>query len=180
MSDTAEWILRLQAGDAAAFEEIFAAYRDPAVRTAYLICGDRSLAEDIAQEAFVRCLLHIHGLKNPSCFRTWFYRILTRCAWEMMQKCRRICQWSEAAESSLPPVRDDYPSDRGCDAALISAINRLGVRQKTALVLHYFSGLSVKEIARATSSPEATVKTRLFAARQRLKKTLKEEGYERF
>lgn len=61
---------RMQAGDTAAFDEIFAAYSKTAVRTAALISGEKTLAEDIAQEAFVLCIIHIDELKNPLAFWT--------------------------------------------------------------------------------------------------------------
>ena len=172
--EIAALVERMQAGDEAAFDEIFAAYSKTAVRTAALISGDRNLAEDIAQEAFVLCIIHIGELKNPLAFRSWFFRILTRCAWKMPGRRMRETEWSDQV---LAPCPDRYPSDGGLqNEELRSALDKLGRKQRTAVVLYYFSELSIREIARVTSSPEATVKTRLFAARQRLKHTLERKG----
>lgn len=170
--DTAALVARMQAGDTAAFDEIFAAYQKTAVRTAALISGDTALAEDIAQEAFVQCILHIGALKDSLRFRPWFYRILTRCAWKVARSAPRA-DWNESLEDSLSPVTDVYPSEY---ADVYAALNRLSQRQRTAVILRYFNDLSLREIARATGVPEATVKTRLFAARRRLERILKEEG----
>lgn len=178
MEETAAWVRRMQDGDESAFDLLFSAHQSQALRTAWLICGNKALAEDVVQETFVLCLLHIRTLKNPLCFKPWFYRILTRCAWDFLKKSRRSCEWSENMERYLPSASDVYPSDRSGYESLYRALDRLSTKQKTAVVLFYFSGLSVKEIARATASPEATVKTRLFAARKQLQKLLKENGYE--
>ena len=170
MEEIASLVKRMQKGDESAFDEIFGAYCKTAVRTAALISGDSSLAEDIAQEAFVLCIIHIGELKNPLAFRSWFFRILTRCAWRMSDKRIQTSEWNDKA---LPPRPDVYPSDGGMqNEELRTALKKLGRKQRTAVVLYYFNELSVREIAHATSSPEATVKTRLFAARQRLKGAL--------
>lgn len=178
MDETAAWVQRMQNGDESAFDLLFTAYQRKALRTAWLICGDRAMAEDVVQESFVLCLMHICSLKDPSRFRPWFYRILTRCARNFLKKSRRRCEWSEDMERYLPAASDAYPSNRPGYDGLYRALDRLGVRQKTAVVLFYFSNLSIREIAEATASPAATVKTRLFAARKRLQQLLKEESHE--
>lgn len=168
--EIAALVKRMQAGDTAAFDEIFAAYSKIAVRTAALISGDSNLAEDIAQEAFVLCIIHIGELKNPLAFRSWFFRILTRCAWKISDRRMQASEWNDKV---LMPCPDHYPSDGGVqNEELLAALNQLGRKQRTAVVLYYFNELSIREIARATACPEATVKTRLFAARQRLRRAL--------
>ena len=76
----------------------------------------------------------------------------------------------------LPPVFDSYPSEqRAMYEKLYAAIDSLGQKQRTTLILYYFNDFSIKEIAQITSSLEATVKSRLFAAKSRLRKALAEE-----
>ena len=170
-------VKRMQAGDEAAFDEIFAEHCNTAVRTAALISGDSSIAEDIAQEAFILCIIHICELKNPLAFRSWFFRILTRCAWRISDRRVQISEWDDKV---LTPCPDVYPSDGGMqNEELRNALNKLGRKQRTAVVLYYFNELSIREIAHVTSSPEATVKTRLFAARQRLKRALERKEKKR-
>lgn len=177
MEDMAAWVVQLQAGEEAAFDEIYAAYRKQAVRTAALISGDAHLAEDIAQDAFVICYEHIGKLKDPNRFRAWFFRILTRCAWQTMKRRGKTTDLDETAQDLLHSAPDSYPSHRRAEyEKLYCALDQLGTKQKTTVILHYFSRLSIREIAHATSAPEATVKTRLFAARRRLQKTLNQKG----
>ena len=180
-------VRQLQAGDESAFDDLFTIYQKQAVRTAALIMGDAALAEDVAQETFILCLLHIKELREPSRFRPWFFRTLTRCAWKAMQDKLPAIDWSEALEQVLSSAPDQYPSEKTATyERLYSALDRLGRKQRTTVILYYFNDLSIKEIAQATGSLEGTVKTRLFAARRKLKRALDEEPqkgeviYERF
>ena len=90
IEETAALVRQMQAGNTAAFDEIYAAYERKAVRTAALICGEVSLAEDVTQEAFVTCLLQIEKLQNPYCFSSWFFKILIRCAWKQIKKKQKL------------------------------------------------------------------------------------------
>ena len=166
-------VRRLQAGEENAFDELFALYQKQAVRTAALITGDVALAEDVAQEAFVLCLLHIKELREPSRFRPWFFRTLTRSAWKAMQEKLPSVGWGDALEQA---AADAYPSEKAASyEKLYRALDGLGKKQRTTIILYYFNDLSVREIAEVTGSLEGTVKTRLFAARRRLKQVLEAE-----
>lgn len=174
--ETAAWVRRMQMGDETAFDSLFAVYQQKAVRTAALITGDVSLAEDITQEAFVICLLRMNCLREPERFQSWFFRILTRCAWKAMEKrARHSMGWGEEMEVLIPPVFDCYPSEKKAEyEKLYLALEGLGKKQRTTVILYYFNDLSIKEIAHITASLETTVKTRLFAAKKRLRQALQE------
>lgn len=175
---TAAWVRQMQAGDESAFDLLFAVYQRQAVCTAALITGDASIAEDIAQEAFVNCFLHIRELQDAERFRPWFFRILRRCAWKAAKRRTGMVsiQQEEGLEEILSPTVDSYPSERAVVyEKLYHALEGLGQKQRTAVVLYYFNDFSIREIAQATDSLEATVKTRLFAAKCRLKAVLEQE-----
>ena len=175
---TAAWVRQMQAGDESAFDALFAVYQRQAVCTAALLTGDASIAEDAAQEAFVNCFLHIRELQDAERFRPWFFRILTRCAWKAAKQKQSVVsiQQEEGLEAMLPPVTDSYPSERNAVyERLYDALEDLGQKQRTAVVLYYFNDFSIREIAQATDALEATVKTRLFAAKRRLKAVLEQE-----
>lgn len=177
VNETAAWVRRLQAGDDSAFDALFAAYQKQAVRTAALITGENALAEDVTQEAFVNCLLHIKELKEPMRFKPWFFRILTRCAWKTTEQRMPAVDWGEALEKALPAAADSYPSEKeAVYEKLYQALEGLGKKQRATIILYYFNDLSIREIAEATSSLEGTVKTRLFAAKRRLKRILEADG----
>ena len=140
IEETAALVRQMQAGNTDAFDEIFAAYEQKAVRTAALICGEVPLAEDIAQEAFVTCLLQIEKLQNPYCFSSWFFKTLIRCAWKQTKKKQKLMPAEEIlAEGAqgLPPVFDSYPSEQqAMYEKLYAAIDSLGQKQRTTLILY--------------------------------------------
>ncbi|MBM6828883.1 RNA polymerase sigma factor [Anaerotignum lactatifermentans] len=174
--NTAALVRRMQAGDSQAFSELFAGFYKKAVRTAALLCGREALAEDVAQETFVICLMRIEDLKNPYAFETWFWKILTRNVWRLSEKGGRMVPMEEYMESGAEmaaAVYDSYPSEKQAKYdTLYDAIEHLGPKLKTAVVLYYYNQLSIREIAVVTSSLEATVKSRLFLAKRQIRKRL--------
>ncbi len=174
-NDPAALARRFQAGDEAAFAELYELYKTPALRSAFLITGNHFDSENVLQETFWKCYRNLPRLKDPAKFKPWFYRILTRTAWEYCQKRDRETPVAEV----LPPDRQE-PADLAAEQAeaaetrreLLAAIDKLPWPQKTAVILYYYNELSVEEIAKATGCLTGTVKSRLFNARRNLKKNL--------
>lgn len=170
-----ELIILIQKGDLTAFDKIFEKYKDKAVRTAYLITGNRSICEDIAQEAFIQCYRHIGELRNPDGFRAWFYRILTRVAWKDGKAAAQ-----EVATDNIMEDANKINLDNSLEQQLRSETNRILYSQiallepklKTVVILYYFNDLSTKEVAKVVGCLEGTVKSRLHTARQKLRKRM--------
>ncbi len=170
--EDSDLILMIQQGKRDAFNQLFEKYKDEAVRTAFLVTGRRSICEDIAQEAFIQCYMHINDLQNPSGFRAWFYRILTRTAWKYGRSAGREIpteNMTEKAEESSEDLADEQYLASEKNRILYSEIDRLNSKLKAVIVLYYFNGFSTKEIAKISGCLEGTVKSRLFTARKRLK-----------
>lgn len=176
IDNSAELVMRLQKGDKSSFEKLFNLYKDKAVRTAYLITNNRALAEDITQEAFILCYFKIAALKDPSCFKTWFFRMLTRLAWKMSARekvsipVENIFEFAEAEDTTLVEgkiIEKEESKD------LMEAVKHLKTKQKITILLYYYNNFSVSEIAGIMGCFEGTVKSRLHAARKNLKKSIK-------
>jgi hypothetical protein len=84
--DKIDLIEHFQLGDMSSFSELYKLYSKPALGTAYLIAGQKSLAEDIVQESFIQCFHSIKTLKNIETFDVWFYKIVTRTGWRMVAR----------------------------------------------------------------------------------------------
>ena len=169
-------IEQLQKGDDSAFFLLYEAYKCSALRTAYLITGNQHTGEDILQETFVQCCLHIKELKDPTMFKSWFYKILTRTAWKFAKKEKKTVPVENIYETMEESFAEDSETNilqKEERKKLFSAINQLPVKQRTTVILYYYNELSVSEIAKITGSLEGTVKSRLFFARQKLYQTLK-------
>lgn len=184
MNET-DLIINIRNGDSDAFTKLYDLHKDKAVRTAYLIIGNRASAEDVAQEAFVKCYLEICKLQNPECFRTWFYRLLVRTAWKHAEIEKRSVPVEDVFEESRPSggrSTEQQYLDMVTSNILYEQVRRLDKKKRTAVMLYYYSGLSTKEIAQVMGCLEGTVKSRLHFARKTLKSNLeilqiKEDGY---
>lgn len=158
-----------------ALGELFEIYKNESFKYAYLISGSKHASEDIVQEAFISCYNNVKSLKNPKLFKSWFFKMLTRIAWRYAKKDKRLLPvdniFEKADEESIDTSIEQYLR-REENNNLRAEIERLDLKQKTVIVLYYFNGLTVKEIAKIMGCFEGTVKSRLHSARKKLKGNL--------
>ena len=108
-------------------------------------------------------------MKNPDWFRTWITRILINTANDERKKIISYAEFAEIHSAKEPAIS----TEERCD--LTAAIQQLPEKYKTVIILKYFSGFSVQEIAYTMNSPEGTVKAYLSRARKELRNILKED-----
>ncbi len=176
-------IHRCRCGDQRAFEELYHLYAQQALRTAYLISHDQILAENAAQETFVRVWNNIHQLREIEAFRTWFFRILVNTTRRFAQQEARI---KAVALENVGHKRDqsllapEAAAERNEEIAHVhTAIALLPEAQRLTLILRYYSGLTEAEIAQILGIPVGTVKSRLHTARMQLHEQLSDIGEKR-
>jgi len=142
----------MQQGDDTAFFIIYEKYKNAALRTAYLITGNRYTGEDILQETFVQCCLHIKELKDPATFKAWFYKILTRTAWKFAKKEKNAVPVENIFET-IESIEEDSEKvylQKEEREKLMNAINSLDIKQRITIILYYYNEMSVSEIAKVT------------------------------
>lgn len=177
--DLNETIRLCQLGDKEAFRTLFESVEKKAMSTAYLISGHRGIAEDILQESYIKCFREIKKLKNPRAFNVWFYRILVRTGWDLSKKYSRVIPMNPEDISICIGSDDtnsiDYMLDMSSEyETLKSAIDGLSHKLRETVILYYYNELSIDEISNVQGVLAATVKTRLFYARNKLKKIMEE------
>ncbi len=184
--DDAELVRAFQAGDDGAFAELFERYRQPVLRTAYLIVGNRQDSENVLQDSFIKVWRNLSGLREPEGFRSWLWRIVVRTAWENCRRREReqpVADVMEIVETveAVGGVAGDFSAEqmlrREEMSEIWAAVRRLNLRQRTVIILYYYNDMSVREIAAATGSLSGTVKSRLFAAREKLRNELTKAAY---
>ena len=134
MDDLEAIIARARAGDTAAFTVIVEKLQDMAVGYAVSLVGDFWLAEEIAQEAFLRAFLDLKSLKEPRAFRSWFRRIvLVRCNRSTRRKhlSTVALEAAEELESGDPSADEVFNSNR-VRATVSEAIQTLPERSRTS------------------------------------------------
>ena len=160
--------------DSADFDAFYIATVRRVVLYLYAACGDRSEAQDIAQEAFARAWQHwskVAGYDDPE---AWVRSV----AWRLMiNRWRGLRRWLAArARMGPPPYATASPSpDR---VAIVGALQSLPPAQRQAIALHYLLDMSVHDIAASVGVPEGTVKARLSRARTALARLLDEHDQE--
>jgi RNA polymerase sigma factor (sigma-70 family) len=162
-------IRRCQTGDVKAFEPLFQANIHMAVRTAYLTTHDWARAEDAAQEAFIRAFQKIGSFRLGQPFRPWLYQIVMNEARRLMTKAPKtrgeIPEEIRAPEKEMP---EEAILERERLSLLQKAIQRLKDEHQMVITLKYLNKCSEAEIATVLGVPQSTVKSRLYAARQKL------------
>jgi len=172
-----EIVKHCQLGDKEAFRVLFGSIEKKGLSTAYLMSGKRGIAEDILQEAYIKCFNEIKTLKDPRSFNVWFYRILVRTGWEMARKHSLLIP-TDSSEDYHDFLYDEKQNidiiigNNEMRLTVQKAINNLNEKLRTVVILHYFNGMTDSEISKVLGCLKATVKSRLFYARNILKKEL--------
>jgi RNA polymerase sigma-70 factor (sigma-E family) len=148
--------------------ELYLRYADGAVRLAYLMTGDRALAEDLVQDAFVRLAGRLAHLRDEGAFEAYLRRTvvnLTRSHWRRLGVERSYLERTASAPRTDPSARPDA-DERD---ALWHALARLPPRQRAALVLRFYEDLSERQIAEILRCRPGTVKSLVSRGLARLK-----------
>jgi RNA polymerase sigma-70 factor (ECF subfamily) len=173
-------IARLQRGDIGGLEQLVRTYHARAVRCAYLVVHDRTLALDIAQTAFVRAFERIRQFDANRPFAPWFFKLVLRDARKAAERRAHgvrleagITPAGRGAGAVDPgPGPADLWERRELAQAVVAALAALRPAERVAIIQRYYLGLSEAEMAAASRTPLGTIKWRLHTARQRLRPLL--------
>lgn len=173
-------VVRAQAADPSAFEQLVGARLDPAFRLALGILGNEADARDATQDAFISAWRNLPGLRDPAAFDGWLTRIVVNSARAVI-RLRRTARVREISVTVLVDDADPASHDRPVDEqasetdALERAFARLDAADRTILVLHHLEHQALTTIAETLGIPVGTAKSRLFAARRALERALEAE-----
>lgn len=147
--------------------------KDKLYRIAYTYAKNKEDALDIVQESILKAFKSAHSLKNTDHIKTWYYKILTRTAIDLIRK-----------NSRCVPLDNDYVFDNQgkwdnyTDIDLEKAMNMLNYEQRIVITLRFFEDMKIKDIAEVTGENISTIKTRLYKALETLRISIKEDYYE--
>lgn len=130
---------------------------------------DAALADDLAQETFLKAFRNIRGFRGEAKFSTWLYRIAYNTFREEARKRKELVGIDE---TQLEAEHDPHTVDPALRQDLMHALRLLPLHERTAVLLCCQNGLSHDEAARVLDIPLGTVKTNVLRGREKLKKTL--------
>lgn len=130
-----------------------------------LCCGDSALADDLAQDTFVKAYLSCDSFRDESKFSTWIYRI----AYNTFVSNRRSARPTEPIAAAEQTGAAEGSDSSFRYQALHMALGRLSDKERTAVLLHYMQGYDINEIAEINASTPEAVKQQLSRARKHLK-----------
>jgi len=184
--DDAEIMLKLSAGDMAAFDFLLAKYRRPIIHFMYRMVHNEAVAEELAQEVFLRVYRSRETYRAEAKFSTWLYRIATNLGVNHARDTRHERAAStvyldepDTESGSTPDVADLTPNveanilRRERMAAIREHVMALPERQQMAVLMHKYEGMDYKQIGDVLKLSESATKSLLFRAYQTLREKLK-------
>jgi RNA polymerase sigma-70 factor (ECF subfamily) len=149
-----------------------------ALRTAFLITGERRSAEDVVQEKFVQLPRSISSFDRTRAFEPWFLRGVVNSAIRAVNRGNRMVSTADLsdAENWLEKLADDAQGlelgiqQQEFEQTVWDGLQKLAPVQRTSIVMRYYLGMSEAEMAEREAVPAGTIKWRLSTARKRLRR----------
>lgn len=164
-------VRQASSGDEEAFSRLFDLYFDRIRAFAYRITLNYEMAEDVAQESFIRAARHMDGLRDGKAFEAWIFRICGNMAKDHLRSAAayasRLRSTREMAAESAPGSSSDHVSEK-----VHHALNTLSPDQRQAVALVFFENFSHAEAAKRVGCAESTISWRIFLAKKTLRKCL--------
>ena len=169
MDEDSRRVVHSQNGDHGAFEALIKEHQRMIHSLCYRMSGSLADAEDLAQETFIHAYQRLDGFRAEARFSSWLYRIaVNQCLNWQKQRQRLDRLHREWSQQDREPSRDGEAQANQIQAALL----KLPAKQRAAVILTTYDGLTHAEAAAALGCSETTVSWRIFAARRKLKRLL--------
>ncbi len=161
-------------GNREAFGELIIMHQEYLYRLAYMYTKNEQDALDAVQECAMRAMISMDKLREPEYFKTWITRILINSIYLAQKKRKNNSPFEEYSEAAPEPsVSIEEKTD------LYDAIDLLPPTYKTVVILQYFQGMKINEIAQVMSIPVGSVKAYLFRAKESLRNQLEDGNREK-
>jgi RNA polymerase sigma-70 factor (ECF subfamily) len=174
-----ELAAQAQQGNEQAFASLVSLYEQAARRVAWQVLGNMADADDALQEAWMIVWRQLGSLRDTDCFGPWLYRIVANVSLRKRQQRAASTAKIEVLRHLATDCAADTAEDSGQDESaaemlegLTTSLQALSAKDRLVTTLHYFSGVPIDAIADLLDLPAGTVKSRLFHARQTIRKEI--------
>jgi RNA polymerase sigma-70 factor (ECF subfamily) len=162
-----ELIKHVRNGRSDTYTELVQRYQQGLFRYVYAIVKDADMAEDIAQDTFIKAYDSLASYKPDFAFSTWLYRIGHNRALNAI-KAQQTLMLDDDEVAQIPATESNTQAIEDREAAVRAAVERLPLKYRTVIVLHYWQKKSYEEIAEIQGVPLNTIKTWIRRAKERL------------
>jgi RNA polymerase sigma-70 factor, ECF subfamily len=167
-------------GDTDAFSAIVDQYNALMMRTALMIIGDRDIAADAVQDALIQAWQHLSGLREAGALRPWLMRIVVNQCISYKRKAARTAAFvrqslADQSTQLAAEIADDHKGRLERDWDLAETVKRLPPKQQAVIMLHYYQGMTLSSMAEILHISENTLKKRIQAALNNLRRVLRPE-----
>ena len=175
-------VRRVKKGEYSAFDLLVLKYQSRVIAISTKYVKDIQLAEDIAQEAFIKSYKSLDSFREESSFYTWVYRIAVNTAKNYIVSSKRreeIIMTDLSEDNNYYPEKPDIDSPQDILNAselrdlIFATLSSLGEETRTALSLREFDGLSYEQIAEISNCPVGTVRSRIFRGREMIEEKVR-------
>jgi len=161
--------------DAGRLGDLYRAHADGAVRLAYLLTGDRALAEDLVQDAFVRLAGRLVHLRDQQAFEAYLRRTVVNLSNSYFRRRKVERAFMESARGSLDPQSVQRAPSMDDREDLWRALGRLTARQRAAVVLRFYEDLPERTVAEILKCQPGTVKSLVARGLEKLRSDIRGE-----
>lgn len=171
------------AGSQSAFEQIVRRYQRPVITLIARMTGDMALAEDLAQDTFIKAFRGLSGFDTTRRLSSWLFRIAHNTAIDALRRARprqaagQPDSLNGTPEEPAAPAAPDPVEREALGRAIETAMEGLRPEFRAAITLRYDEGLSFEEVGQVLGIPEATARSHVFRARRELSRLLTAAGW---
>lgn len=171
-------VIKCQDHDQKAYALLWKRWQPRILKWSFDFIKDADLAKEIAQESWVSIHKGINKLRDPALFRFWAYKIVQRRSADWIRKEQRKRSSLEEVRHDVPVSEEASPESVDPVDTMLAAIKTLPGEHQRILRLFYLEKVPVRLLSGMLALPEGTVKSRLYYAREQLKKKLKNRNHE--
>jgi RNA polymerase sigma-70 factor (ECF subfamily) len=162
----------LKAQDPAAVQELLDLHGSRLLRSAYLLCGNETEAQDFVQETFLQAIRSVHRFQGRSAVYTWLHAILLNVVRQAHRDNARLVYDNDLLNREIAAETPSHLDAETASSALRLALQQLSAPHREVIVLRYYENMKIHEMAEHLGVSKGTVKSRLHYAIQELQKFL--------
>ena len=171
MDNLTEIIIKIQNGERKAFSKLYKMFAEKVYKKCFMVTLNKSDAEDIFQNIWLKLYLGINSLEAPEKFISWFQRLIVRAIIDYLNQNSNLIQ----TEDELLNLKYDKTENIDTKLELENILKMISEEDRMLIYMHYVEGMTFKEISEITKTNLSTIKMRIYRAVEKIKRRLNDD-----